>query len=46
MPLIQAIVPRVMNLKAQLRDPAKVLFQQGCNSFISGTINVCGNLPF
>lgn len=25
MPLIQVLVPRIMNLKAQLRDPLKVL---------------------
>lgn len=27
MPLIQALVPRIMNLKAQLRDASKVLYK-------------------
>lgn len=35
MPLIQVIVPQVMNLKAQLRDSSKVLLSQISPSFVS-----------
>lgn len=34
MPLIQAIVPQVMNLKAQLRDSSKVLHTEFYKFFL------------
>lgn len=33
MPLIQVLVPRIMNLKPQLRDPSKVLHIWGLSFF-------------